>query len=84
MFVQAIRPAQDRAHASYEFARTEGLVYQVGFSLAHFARGYTGLTISVLATLTLFALMMLTGRIRWSGVFSKREKRSPISSALAG
>ena len=60
------------------------LVYQVGFSLAHFARGYTGLTISVLATLTLFVLMMLTGRIRWSGVFSKREKRSPISSALAG
>jgi hypothetical protein len=49
------------------------LVYQVGFSLAHFASGYTGLTISVLATLTLFMLMMLTGRIRWSQVFVKRD-----------
>jgi inner membrane protein involved in colicin E2 resistance len=48
------------------------LVYQVGFSLAHFARGYTGLTISVLATLTLFTLMMLTGRVRWSQVFARR------------
>jgi hypothetical protein len=51
------------------------LVYQVGFSLAHFVRGYTGLTISVLCTLTLFVLMMLTGRIRWSGVFAKRNGR---------
>jgi len=47
-------------------------VYQVGFSLAQFARGYTGLTISVLATVTLFVLMMLTGRIRWSQVFVRR------------
>lgn len=52
------------------------LVYQVGFSLAHFAAGYTGLTISVLATLTLFLLMMLTGRIRWSQVFGKKESRA--------
>jgi len=51
------------------------LIYQVGFSLAHFAAGYTGLTISVLATLTLFVLMMLTGRIRWSQVLGKREDR---------
>jgi hypothetical protein len=51
------------------------LVYQIGFSLAHFARGYTGLTIAVLSTLTLFLLMMLTGRIRWSQVFSRRDSR---------
>jgi hypothetical protein len=60
------------------------LVYQVGFSLAHFARGYTGLTISVLATLTLFVLMMLTGRIRWSGVFARRDSRGLATPALAG
>jgi hypothetical protein len=53
------------------------LVYQVGFSLAHFAHGYTGLTISVLATLTLFALMMLTGRVRWSQVFDRSLGVSP-------
>ncbi len=57
------------------------LVYQVGFSLAHFARGYTGLTISVLATLTLFVLMMLTGRVRWSQVFAKRDGRTPVAAA---
>ena len=56
------------------------LVYQVGFSLAHFARGYTGLTISVLATLTLFVLMMLTGRIRWSSVFAKRDSRGMVTA----
>lgn len=46
------------------------LLYLVGFSLAHFFEGFTGLTVTVLGILTLFALMMLTGRIRWSDVFS--------------
>jgi hypothetical protein len=57
------------------------LVYQVGFSLAHFAKGYTGLTISVLATLTLFVLMMLTGRIRWSQVFARQNARGMAAPA---
>jgi hypothetical protein len=42
------------------------LVYQVGFAGAHFLDGYTGLTVAVLATVTLFVLMMLTGRVKWS------------------
>lgn len=42
------------------------VLYQVGFSTAHFFEGYTGLTITVLGILTLFALMQLTGRIQWS------------------
>lgn len=41
------------------------LVYLVGFSLAHFWEGFTGLTVTVLSILTLFLMMMLTGRIRW-------------------
>ena len=41
------------------------LIYQVGFAAAHFLNGYTGLTVAVLATLTLFLLMMLTGRVKW-------------------
>lgn len=44
------------------------LLYQVGFGLAHFQEGYTGLTITVLGIVTLFALMQLTGRIRWGEV----------------
>ncbi|MBW2258574.1 MAG: inner membrane CreD family protein [Deltaproteobacteria bacterium] len=47
------------------------LLYLVGFSLAHFWEGYTGLTLTVLGIVTLFALMQLTGRMRWSEVFSE-------------
>jgi len=46
------------------------LLYLVGFSLAHFWEGYTGLTVTVLAIVTLFGLMQLTGRVRWDDVFS--------------
>lgn len=46
------------------------LVYLIGFSLAHFWEGFTGLTVTVLAIITLFALMQLTGRVKWSEVFS--------------
>lgn len=46
------------------------LLYQVGFGAAHFFDGFTGLTITVLGILTLFALMQLTGRIKWSEVFA--------------
>lgn len=42
------------------------LLYLVGFSLAHFWQGMTGLTVTVLAIGTLFAIMQWTGRIRWS------------------
>jgi inner membrane protein involved in colicin E2 resistance len=42
------------------------IVYLIGFSLAHFWEGFTGLTVTVLAILTLFVLMQLTGRVRWS------------------
>jgi inner membrane protein involved in colicin E2 resistance len=47
------------------------LLYQVGFSLAHFFDGYTGLSITVLVILTLFLLMQLTGRLSWSTVFAR-------------
>jgi hypothetical protein len=43
----------------------------VGFSLAHFYEGYTGLSITVLVILTLFLLMQLTGRLSWSQVFAR-------------
>lgn len=46
------------------------LLYQVGFGVAHFHDGYTGLTVTVLGVVTLFALMQLTGRIQWSRALS--------------
>jgi hypothetical protein len=61
------------------------LVYLVGFSLAHFFEGFTGLTVTVLAVLTLFILMQLTGRIRWgdlaAGKRAVEEKEPPIPPA---
>lgn len=56
------------------------LVYLVGFSMAHFWDGFTGLTVTVLSILTLFLLMQLTGRIRWSEVLtSHRTEEGRIS-----
>jgi len=48
------------------------LVYLVGFSLAHFWQGLTGLTVTVLAVVTLAMVMQLTGRLRWSEVLARR------------
>jgi inner membrane protein involved in colicin E2 resistance len=41
------------------------LIYLVGFGVAHFFTGLTGLAITVLGIVTLFGLMQLTGRIDW-------------------
>jgi hypothetical protein len=49
------------------FAR---IIDLIGFWLAHFWEGFTGLTVTVLAILTLFTLMQLTGRVQWSEVMS--------------
>ncbi len=63
-----------RLVVSARFALVEAglaqLLYLVGFSLAHFWEGFTGLTVTVLGIVTLFALMQLTGRVKWSNVFS--------------
>jgi inner membrane protein involved in colicin E2 resistance len=64
-----------RLVVSSRFAYVEAglaqLVYLVGFSLAHFWDGFTGLTTTVLAIITLFVLMQLTGRVRWSEVLAR-------------
>jgi hypothetical protein len=49
------------------------LLYQVGFATAHFVDGLTGLTVTVLGILTLFALMQLTGRIDWTVALGQRK-----------
>ena len=47
------------------------LVYLVLFSYAFFLKGITGLTITIASILTLFVVMQMTGRIRWSEVFER-------------
>jgi inner membrane protein involved in colicin E2 resistance len=41
------------------------MIYVVGFSVAHFFEGFTGLAITVLGITTLFWLMQITGKIDW-------------------
>ncbi|MBH25008.1 MAG: hypothetical protein CMH57_11240 [Myxococcales bacterium] len=53
------------------------LIYLVGFSLAHFWDGYTGLTVTVLSIFTLFLVMQWTGRINWSEALSRKSSAAP-------
>lgn len=50
-------------------------IYLVLFSYAFFFKGFTGLAITIGSILTLFAAMQLTGRIRWTEVFSAEARR---------
>lgn len=49
------------------------LVFLVLFSYAFFFEGYTGLTVTVGAVLTLFVLMQLTARVDWGAVLAGRR-----------
>lgn len=49
------------------------LVYLVGFSYAFFLDGFTGLTITIGAIVTLFVVMQLTARIDWRAKDADRD-----------
>ncbi|UCF81075.1 MAG: inner membrane CreD family protein [Acidobacteriota bacterium] len=53
------------------------LVYLVLFSYAFFWEGYTGLTVTIGAVVTLFVVMQLTGRVNWDEEFSAKSEPSP-------
>jgi hypothetical protein len=55
------------------------VVYLIGFSLAHFWDGFTGLTVTILGIATLFALMQLTGKVRWAEVFAGSPRQAPVA-----
>jgi len=52
------------------------LVYLVLFNYAFFFTGFTGLTITVGAIVTLFALMQLTAKVDWEQAFTARRARA--------
>jgi len=56
------------------------LVYLVFFSYAHFLEGFTGLIVTAGSILTLYFLMQLTGRIKWSELFERRAQVTPPTS----
>jgi hypothetical protein len=51
------------------------VIYLVLFSYAFFFKGLTGLSITIGAILTLFAVMQMTGRIRWEDKFAGFNSR---------
>jgi hypothetical protein len=51
------------------------LLFLVLFSYAFFFAGYTGLTVTIGAVVTLFVLMQLTARVDWSEVFASGARR---------
>lgn len=54
-------------------------IYLVFFSYAHFLQGYTGLIVTIGGILTLFAVMQLTGRIRWTDKFKRNPAATPAA-----
>jgi hypothetical protein len=66
-----------RAVAGTRFALRDAglaqLVFLVLFSYAFFFEGYTGLTVTIGAIVTLFVLMQLTARVDWARVFARAE-----------
>jgi inner membrane protein involved in colicin E2 resistance len=64
--------------AAFE-AGTAQLIYLVLFSYAFFWKGFTGLAITIIAIITLFVVMQVTGRIRWAERFAARS-RVPLPS----
>ena len=56
-------------------------VYLVAFSYAFFFEGFTGLSVTIGAIVTLFVLMQMTAQVRWQAVFDRREPASGGSHA---
>ena len=55
-------------------------IYLVAFSYAFFLKGFTGLAITIGSVLTLFVVMQVTGRIRWTDKFAGKAPE-PIHEA---
>ena len=53
------------------------LVYLIGFSYAFFWKGWTGLSIVIVAIITLFVLMQATARVDWTQVFARQPAKPP-------
>jgi hypothetical protein len=57
-------------------------VYLVLFSYAFFFKGFTGLSITIGAIVTLFVVMQLTAKIKWSDRFA--AMRAPNQNPMNG
>ena len=63
--------------ASREAALAQ-FIYLVMFSYAFFLKGFTGLAITIGSVLTLFVVMQVTGRIKWTDKFAGKGSTEPV------
>ena len=52
------------------------VIYLVAFSYAFFFEGFTGLTVTIGAVITLFVLMQMTAKVNWAEVFASPSAKS--------
>ena len=52
-----------------------------GTIYAHFLQGFTGLAVTICGIVTLFGIMQLTGRIKWTEKFAKPPVGIPVVQA---
>ena len=71
LVVTYLRRAAGLRSAVVREAALAQLVYLVLFSYAFFFEGYTGLTVTIGAVVTLFVLMQITARVDWGEVFAR-------------
>ena len=57
-------------------------VYLVMFSYAFFLQGFTGLAITIGSIVTLFVVMQVTGRVRWTEKFTLRAPDRPAGGLV--
>jgi inner membrane protein involved in colicin E2 resistance len=69
LVVSYLRLVTGMRFAAVEAASAQ-LIYLVLFSYAFFFKGFTGLAITIGSILTLFVVMQMTGRIKWSERFA--------------
>lgn len=67
--------------ASREAALAQ-FIYLVMFSYAFFLKGFTGLAITIGSVLTLFVVMQVTGRIRWTEKFATKPSTDYTDSGM--
>jgi hypothetical protein len=58
-------------------AASAQLIYLVLFSYAFFFKGFTGLAVTIGSVLTLFVVMQMTGRIKWTEKFAAPKVSPP-------
>jgi inner membrane protein involved in colicin E2 resistance len=67
--------------ASREAALAQ-FIYLIMFSYAFFLKGFTGLAITIGSVLTLFVVMQVTGRIRWTEKFTAKPAPEAASELI--